>query len=397
VMRRSTSWFRLSPLLAAAVLVMACAPGAAPTPPKPSVPTPTAAPAAAKPAETKPAASPAASPAAASPVASPVAAASPAAGPAASPAASPAAQAGPFTPGPIAGAPPTRPVEFVISTSPGGGSDIYARFMIGVIEKHSLSPQPFLPLNKDGGAGAVAMQYLDQKKGDPHAVMITLNSFLTTPMLQKLPFTSDSFTPVALLALDSFFLWVPADSPFKTLDDFIAAAKEREIAVGGTGSKQEDEILFKLIETRVGTKPFKYVPFRGGGDVCTALAGSQVEATVNNPSECLSFYPDKTRPLAAFLDDRSPAFKDLPTAKEQGIDITYANMRSVVAAPDISEEQQQWLTGLFRQVYDSPDWQDFVQKNALEAKFLGTEEFGAFLDDFEKLDKDLLQNAGWLE
>lgn len=269
--------------------------------------------------------------------------------------------------------------------------------MIGLIEKHSLSPQPFLAVNKDGGAGAVAMQYVDSKKGDPHAVMITLNSYLTTPMLQKLPFKSDSFTPVALLALDSFFLWVPSDSPFKTLDDFIKAAKEREIAVAGTGSKQEDEILFKLIEMRAGTKPFKYVPFRGGGDVCTALAGKQVEATVNNPSECLSFYPDKTRPLAAFLDERSPAFKDLPTAKEQKLDISYANMRAVVAAPDITKEQQQWQIGLFRQVYDSPDWQEFVQKNALEAKFLAGDEFAKFLDDFEKLHGELMTAAGWLQ
>ncbi|MBA2450522.1 MAG: tripartite tricarboxylate transporter substrate binding protein, partial [Chloroflexi bacterium] len=324
--------------------------------------------------------------AAASPVASPVAAASRAAQPAAA-----------FRPGPIAGAPPTRQVEYVISTNPGGGSDIYARFMIGVIEKYSLSPQPFLPINRDGGAGAVAMQYVAAKQGDPHAVMITLNSFITTPMLQKLPFTSDTFTPVALLGLDSFFLWVPAESPFKTFGDFLTAAKEREIAVAGTGSKQEDEILFKLIEMRGGTKPFRYVPFRGGGEVCTALAGNQVEATVNNPSECLSFHPDKVRPLAAFLDNRSPAFRDLPTAKELGLDISYSNMRAVVAAPGISREQQQWHEGLFKQVYDSPDWQDFLQKNALDAQFLAGDQFKKFLDDFEALHKDLIERAGWAE
>jgi tripartite-type tricarboxylate transporter receptor subunit TctC len=396
-MKRSVLWRNLAAVVATSLMIVACAPASPPTPQKPAeAPKPTSPPAAA--ATTAPAAPPAAAPAAspAAAGAAPAAAASPAAvaPAAASPAAKPAAA---FKPGPIAGSPPTRPVEYVISTSPGGGSDIYARFMIGVIEKYSLSPQPFLPVNKDGGAGAVAMQYLDAKKGDPHGVMITLNSYLTTPMLQKLPFSSKSFTPIALLALDSFFLWVPADSPYKTLDDFMKAAKDKEVSVAGTGSKQEDEILFKLIEVRGQTRPFKYVPFTGGGQVCTALAGKQVEATVNNPSECASFYPDKVRPLAAFLDQRSPAFKDLPTAKELGVNISYANMRAVVGAPNLTKEQQQWYVGLFKQVYDSPDWQDFVQKNALDAQFLATEEFAKFLDDYEKLHKELMSSAGWLQ
>ena len=356
-------------LLLAALVVAACSSG----PPRLSQPEGSA------PAASKPASAPAAKPAA---------------GAAATTA--PAAQGGAAA-GPIPGTAPTRPVDFVISTNPGGGSDIYARFMIGIIEKLGLSPQPFLPVNRDGGAGAVAMQFMDSKKGDPHGVMITLNSYITTPMLQKLPFTTDSFSPIALLALDSFFLWVPVDSPWRTFDDFLRDARQREVTVAGTGSKQEDEILFKLLEMRGGTRPFKYVPYRGGGDVCTALAGSQVEATVNNPSECLPFYPDKTRPLAAFLDERSPAFKDLPTAKELGLPITYANMRAVVGTPNLNRESQRWYIEMFRRVFDSADWQDFVQKNALEAIFLGGDDFAKFLDDYEKLHKELVNAAGWIE
>ena len=84
------------------------------------------------------------------------------------------------TTAPVVAAQPTKPVEFVISTAPGGGSDIYARFMQGVIDKAKLSPQPVNPLNKDGGSGAVAFNYVFEKKGDMHAIMITLNSFWTT-------------------------------------------------------------------------------------------------------------------------------------------------------------------------------------------------------------------------
>src|SRR5581483_3295718 len=168
---------------------------------------------------------------------------------------------------------PTRPVEFVISTAPGGGSDIYARFMQGIIEKQKLSPQPVQPVNKEGGSGAVAFTYVFEKKGDMHYIMITLNSFFTTIITQKLPYKATDFTPIANLALDPFFLWVNNDSPWKTAQDFVDAAKKDSLVVAGTGSKQEDEALFRRIEDQMKTKPFTYVPQTSGSTVAAALAG----------------------------------------------------------------------------------------------------------------------------
>jgi len=177
---------------------------------------------------------------------------------------------------------PTHPVEFVISTAPGGGSDLYARAMASIIETKKFSPQPVTPLNKEGGSGAVAFQYVYEKTGDMHYVMITLNSFFTTIITQKLAFKATDFTPVANLALDPFYLWVNEDSPWKNAGDFIAAAKADSLVVAGTGSKQEDEALFDRIQVTAGTKAFKFVPQSGGGAVATALAGHQsgVVATV---------------------------------------------------------------------------------------------------------------------
>src|SRR5881296_1411683 len=201
---------------------------------------------------------------------------------------------------------PTRPVEFVISTAPGGGSDIYARAMAGIIEKNKLSPQPVQPLNKEGGSGAVAFTYVFEKKGDMHYIMITLNSFFTTIITQKLPYAATDFTPIANMALDPFFLWVNDDSPWKTMGDFITAAQKDSLVVAGTGSKQEDEALFRRIEDSMKTKPFTYVPQTSGATVAAAVAGHQggVVASVNNPSEGLPFYqasPKKLRPLCAFM------------------------------------------------------------------------------------------------
>src|SRR2546430_687635 len=172
----------------------------------------------------------------------------------------PAAATGTSQPTPLAAVNPTRPVEFVISTAPGGGSDIYARFMQGVIEKLKLSPQPVQPVNKEGASGAVAFTYVFEKKGDMHYIMITLNSFFTTIITQKLPYKATDFTPIANLALDPFFLWVNDDSPWKNAQDFIKAAQDKSIVVAGTGSKQEDEALFRRIQDTAKTKPFTYIP-----------------------------------------------------------------------------------------------------------------------------------------
>lgn len=301
---------------------------------------------------------------------------------------------------------PTRPIEFVISTEPGGGSDIYARFMQGIMEKNKLSPQPVLPVNKPGGAGAVAFQYVFEKKGDMHNIMITLNSFFTTLIVQKgsLPFKYSDFTPIANLALDPFFLWVHEESPWKTAPDFIAAAKANEIIVAGTGSKQEDEVLFSLVQQKAGTKSFKYVPQSGGGAVAAALAGNQVQATVNNPSEGLSFYeaiPRKLRPLCSFASSSPGAgpYKGLPTCKSQGLDvgIEYFIMRSVMGPPGLSPEQVQFHVDLFRKVYDSAEWKEFAEKNVLDLKFLAGEEFKKFVDDYNKLHEDVMKQAGWVQ
>lgn len=296
---------------------------------------------------------------------------------------------------------PERPIEFTIMAGTGGGADRYARFISALVDKSKLSPQPLLPVNKPGGAGAVAMGYISTKKGDPYTVMITLNSFLTTPLIQKLPFTYKDFTPIAMMGLDTFMLWVPADSPFQTAKDLLQEAKQRSLTVAGTGSKQEDEILFRTLERTFALQPFKYVPYKGGGDVAAALVGKQVEATVNNPSEQLSFFKaDRSRPLAVFLKNRidQPLWQDVPTIQEAtGKEIEYVMMRGIFAPGDIPATSREWLTGLMKKVFDTEDFQKFLLANALFPKFMTSEELGTFTAEFSQFHADLMQGLGWIQ
>ncbi len=299
----------------------------------------------------------------------------------------------------------TKPVEFIISTSPGGGSDTYARIMQGIIETEKLTTQSVTPVNKDGGSGAVAFNYVFEKKADAHVIFITLNSFFLTMAIQKLPYQASDFTPIANLALDPFFLWVANDSPWKTAQDFIKAAQAEELAVIGTGSKQEDEVLFRTIQKAHSTKPFRYVSETGGGKVAAALAGKQggVVATLNNPSEGLPLYEGgspKIRPICAFLaaSPTEGTFKDLPTCKSQGLNVEpYFNTRAIMAPPGLTAAQQQYWVDVFKKVSESTVWTDFVKKNALTPDFRSGDEFKKLIADLDKLHRDIATEQGWIQ
>ena len=146
---------------------------------------------------------------------------------------------------------PKKPVEFIIMAGTGGGADQIARLLQGLIEKKGLSPRPFIPINKPGGSGAEALRYLQDKEGDDHTLMVTLNSFYTTPIIQEdLGVDVSKFTPIGRMALDTFLLWVHNDAgEIKDLDSYVTAVKAagKDWKVGGTGSGQEDSILTAMM------------------------------------------------------------------------------------------------------------------------------------------------------
>ena len=192
---------------------------------------------------------------------------------------------------------------------------------------------PVMPINKGGGSGAEALRYLKDKEGDNHVIMATLNSYYTTPLRTDIGVDIEEFTPVARMALDTFVLWVNADSDIKTLDDYVEAVKASggTWKMGGTGTGQEDSLVTSMLENEFGIQ-VTYVPFKGGGDVAKNLVGGHIDSSVNNPSEALGFYnAGKVRPIAAFTPERIEVFPDTPTMGELGHDLVYWMQRSFVA------------------------------------------------------------------
>ncbi|UCG38036.1 MAG: tripartite tricarboxylate transporter substrate binding protein, partial [bacterium] len=197
----------------------------------------------------------------------------------------------------------------------------------------------------------------------------------------------------------NFHLWVHKDSPYKTAADFIAAARKESLTVAGTGTKQEDEIVFRAIERLMGTKPFKYVPEKGGGDVAKSLVGRHVEATVNQVSEAGGFYPDYLRPLCVFQDDRLAikGYEDVPTGKEAGINLSYNMMRAVFAPPGISKEARDGMVELFRKMSQDPEWLAFAAKTGLKATLITGDELTKFVENFEKTHIEIMKSQGWIK
>lgn len=254
---------------------------------------------------------------------------------------------------------PRKPVEFIIMAGTGGGADQIARLLQGLIEKKDLSPRPFIPINKPGGSGAEALRYMQDKAGDNHTVMMTLNSFYTTPIIQEdLGVDVTQFTPIGLMAMDTFLLWVNTDREDITdLDSYVETVKAAGLdwKVGGTGSGQEDSVLTAMMEAAFDYD-VTYIPFPGGGTVAKNLVGNQIDSTVNNPSEQMEFFrAGNSKPLVQFTGERMAAFPDTPTAKELGVDIEYYMQRSVNGPPGMDPEAVEWYTNLFQELFDSQE------------------------------------------
>jgi len=300
-------------------------------------------------------------------------------------------------------------VQFVIPAGTGGGADQMARFIQGVVAKNNLMKQPFVVVNKGGGAGAEGFLEVKKAAGDPHNIIITLSNLFTTPLATGVPFSWKDLTPVAMLALDQFILWVPADTPYKTAKDYIDAVKaadDKSFKMGGTGSKQEDQIITVALEKLTAPKKFTYVPYGGGGTVATQLVGKHINSSVNNPIEAVSQWKaGALKPLCIFDAKRSVytakvtatmAWSDIPTCKEGGVDTQYQMLRGIFMPPGVSAEHVAFYVDLFKKVRETEDWKAFMEQGAFNQTFMTGDEFKKWVEANDKLHYDLMKEAGFL-
>ena len=292
---------------------------------------------------------------------------------------------------------PTKPIDFVIMAGKGGGADKMARLMQSIIEQEELASRPVVPTNKSGGSGAEALVHMKGATDTDHTIMVTLNSYFTTPLRQPgLAVDIMEFAPVGRMAEDTFLLWVHKDEGITTFDEFVAAAQERGDGwvMGGTGKNSEDNIITDFLNENYDLS-IKYIPYKGGGEVAKQLAGQQITSSVNNPSEALGFYESGDLiPLVAFTDERLPLFPDVPTLKEAGGDFSYFMQRAVVGAPGMSAEAAAYYTDLFTKVYESEAWQKYKSDKSLMGDFMAGDDLKAYWGTQRDRHQDILKASG---
>jgi putative tricarboxylic transport membrane protein len=302
---------------------------------------------------------------------------------------------------------PTKPVEIVVAAGAGGASDQMARMMQAAIQKNNLMKQPMVVSLKGGASGAEALMYMKNGTGDANKVLIAYSLIYMLPLSAKLPFNWRDLTPVSLLALDQFVLWNNVTLPQKNVREFVAAAKGASppFKMGGTGSKREDQILTVFIEKLTGAK-FAYLPYTSGGEAATQLVGNHTASNVNNPSENLEVWrANQVRALCVFDKERiayttkvagDKSWHDVPTCKEEGLDVQYLMLRAMFLPGKVTADQTAFYVDLFKKVAQTAEFKDYREKQALKPIFLTGADMLKFLEEDDKLNSQLMNDAGFV-
>ena len=264
---------------------------------------------------------------------------------------------------------PTKPVA-------GGASDQMARMMQAAIQKNNLMKQPVIVSLKGGASGAEALMYMKSSEGDPNKVLIAYSLIYMLPLAAKIPFNWRDLTPVSVIAMDQFVLWDNVTLPYKNVKEFVAAAKSAD------------------------------PPYKSGGEAATQLVGNHTAANVNNPSENLEVWrAGQVRALCVFDKERiayktkvtdTQSWNDIPTCKEEGLDVQYLMLRAMFLPGKATPEQTAFYVDVFRKLTQTAEYRDYMEKQALKPVFLTGKDMLTFLEEDDTLNKGLMTEAGFV-
>ncbi len=276
---------------------------------------------------------------------------------------------------------PNKPIELIVTTSPGSGGDVVSRTVAEIMRREKFLPQLMTVNNRVGGASVIGYNYFKTRRGDPYTMMSTTGTILLMAHRPDVNIALENYTPLALFAIDPQTIMVHADSPYKTFKDLMDAARRApDTLVGATTSTAgTGRMVIWLMEKQVNAR-IKFVTFKGGGEAVTSVAGGHTTFTTENLSEGLSFVETKRlRVLAIAADKRLPQAPDVPTLQELGYPITAGTMRGFSFTAGVPKEAVATMETALKKTHDSREWKEFAQRNIFQDVFLGNAEFTQFL------------------
>jgi len=294
--------------------------------------------------------------------------------------------------------PSNRRLRMMIPNSVGGGYDLTGRAAARAMEDNDLTGR-FEITNVQGASGTVAMQRLVNEKGADDLMMIMGLGVVGAVYTNKSSATPLKMTPIARLVEEQEGILVPADSPFETVDDLVAAWKKDPggLTVGGGSSNGGPDHLFPMqLAAAIGVDPkqVNYIPYDGGGPLTTALLGAKIDVGMSGLGEFEGQIADgKLRVLAVSGAERLDGI-EAPTLTEVGVDLVFTNWRGVLAPPGISAEQRAYLTELLTEMHDTAEWKDALEANGWTDNFATGKEFEDFLAEQDDRVADTLKELG---
>ncbi len=272
---------------------------------------------------------------------------------------------------------PTKPIEVVVGFAPGGGTDMVARAIADVAAKYA--GQPLVVNNKPGATGIIGSQYVYNAKPDGYTILVAGGSeTVSVPHFKSLPFNPiTDFDPVIRLMVERVGFYVRTDSPWKTMKEFIADAKQNPdkylYGTSGVGGLHHAAVL--VTEKRTGIK-LTHVPQKGGAENLAALAGGHVSVAMASPNEAYALVQGgRVRCLALTALERSPTEPNAPTMRELGYDVYIDNQKRFVVRKGVPEPIRQKLHDAVKKAFDDPQFKASADKLKLELSYLNGEDF----------------------
>jgi tripartite-type tricarboxylate transporter receptor subunit TctC len=298
---------------------------------------------------------------------------------------------------------PSRPITMIVPFPPGGVADQSGRPVAAAMEK--ILKQPVVVQNRAGAGGAVGMAAAANARPDGYTILMALSSISIIPEADKLfgrppAYQMKQLAPVALVTADPTVLVVPADSPWKSVKDFVEDAKKRpgEIAFSSSGIYGTLHMAMEIFANAAGIK-LKHVPFNGGGPALTALLGNHVQSLASGPGPVIpQIQAGKLRALATWGEKRLDALPDVPTFQELGYnDVVFYIWSGVYAPAGTPEPVMKVLRDTMRKVVADPEFKAAMDKLQTPVAYLDAPDFQKFWDKDAAMLAAAVQKVGKVE
>lgn len=290
---------------------------------------------------------------------------------------------------------PERNVMMVVPADAGGGSDVFGRACAAGIEKVSKGTNVTVE-NRPGGSSVIGYSYVTEQQGDPHFLLAAETTFVAQPLTMETPYSWEELTPIGQLAEDATLLVVAKDSPYRSLADVVEAARQSRLTAGVVAKTGLDAIVLSLVGEDQDVT-FEQVVFDSGGAIVTALLGDNIDLASLNPGEVIGqLESGDMRALVAFAKKRyqTDLLADVPTAREEGVDVTFTQFRGIFAPGGIRPEEARYWEKTLPTWSETDGYASYISDNYLIAQVRIGQEFKDYLQQYEETLRGVIGESG---